>query len=586
MTTVHGIKLTNFKRFDSFYFSARQANVLVGPNNSGKSSILDALRIAYSCLRYTRSTSPKAIDIPGVGIVHGYELPTSSLPVPIANITTNYADDDAVIEIRCTNKTRFFVRLNPERSTRFYAESDTHSLKTSKAFREAVGLDLVIVPPLGPFEESEGYVTDETIQRNEASRLSNRYFRNIWYRRSDDDFSELSGLISKSWPGIELKPAELARAPQARVQMFYTENRIDRELYWSGFGFQIWLQVLTHLMRGDQHSVLIIDEPDIYLHPDLQRKLLHLVKERFCQFFMATHSVEIINEADSGEVASINSSHKSAKRLASEDDYQALFNYIGSYENIDFSRLARAKRIVFFEGKDRKILRKFAAKLGAAAFANDTDTTILQAGGFSQWRRVKEVAWTFNEVLRLHVDMFAIFDSDFRPAEEIEAFLGNMEAEGIQCNVLARKEIENYVLTSNSLVSAIKSRQRERIAPSLFLSDQEILQTIEQISGGFKHETFGQILANKIRYLQSIGNHKDAATISKEVSIEFDATWPDLNRRLRIIPGKDFISALSTRLQQAKGFSLTVNMIMDALAPNEIEQDLKDIVAALNTFCT
>jgi predicted ATP-dependent endonuclease of OLD family len=44
--TIHSIKLTNFKRFESFYFSARAANVLVGPNNSGKSSILDALRVA------------------------------------------------------------------------------------------------------------------------------------------------------------------------------------------------------------------------------------------------------------------------------------------------------------------------------------------------------------------------------------------------------------------------------------------------------------------------------------------------------------------------------------------------------------
>ncbi len=487
-TIVHGIKFTNFKRFDSFYFSARGANILVGPNNSGKSSILDALRIAHVCLRYTRSISPKAMEIPGTGIVYGYQLPTSSLPLPFANIATNYSDEDAVVEIRCRNRNKLFILLNPERPIRFYADAENHSLKTSKSFREAISLDLVIVPPLGPFEETEHYVTDETVQRNEATRLSNRYFRNIWLRRSLPDFSVLSDMVTKSWAGIDIKYPEIARSDRAFLQMFYTENRIDREVYWSGFGFQVWLQVLTHLLRGTANSILVIDEPDIYLHPDLQRKLPHLVNGRFPQFFMATHSVEIINEADSGDVASINSSHRSAKRLSTEDDYQALFNYIGSYENIDFSRLARAKRIIFFEGKDRKLLRKFANKLNATKFSDDTDTSILQAGGFSQWRRVKDVAWTFKEVLKLQVDMFSIFDRDFRPKEEIDKFLESMEQEGIRCVVLARKEIENYALTTASLVRSIRARQEERKAPSQFLSEEEIIDIVREVSDAFKHE--------------------------------------------------------------------------------------------------
>jgi predicted ATPase len=582
--TIHSIKLNNFKRFETFYFSAQPANILVGPNNSGKSSILDALRVAYACLRYTRSTSPKAVEIPGVGIVLGYQLPMSSLPVPIANIATNYSDEDATIEIRCSNGNHLFIRMNPERPIVFYATSDSHNLRTSKQFREALPINLIIVPPLGPFEEVENFVTNETIQRNESSRLSNRYFRNIWLRRKKD-FSEFSEMMRTSWPGIDLKPAEIARGEKSFVQMFYTENRIDRELYWSGFGFQIWLQILTHILRGDKDAILIIDEPDIYLHPDLQRKLLHIVRKRFSQFFMATHSVEIINEAESRDVVSINPTHKTAKRISSEDDYQALFNYIGSYENIDFSRLARAKRIVFFEGKDRKLLRKFALKIGAENFANDTDTTVLQAGGFGQWRRVKEVAWTFQEILKLHVEIFAIFDRDYRSNEEVDNFLIGMKSERLACFVLRRKEIENYALTRSGLISAIRARQKEKLPPSLFLSEKEIVNILEQESEALKHDTFGQIVGHKIKYLHSIGHPKDAATISKEISIEFQTLWLDLDKRLQIISGKDFISALSTTLQKKKGFSLTTTMIVDALSPDEIAQDLKDTILELDKFC-
>ena len=120
--------------------------------------------------------------------------------------------------------------------------------------------------------------------------------------------------------------------------MFFKEDRIDREIYWSGFGFQVWLQLLTHLMRGTEHSIVIIDEPDVYLHPDLQRKLLKILKERTAQYILATHSVEIINESDPGDVISINPRFRSGKRIATEDDYQALFNYghLELYPNFAF----------------------------------------------------------------------------------------------------------------------------------------------------------------------------------------------------------------------------------------------------------
>jgi hypothetical protein len=52
----------------------------------------------------------------------------------------------------------------------------------------------VIVPTLAPFEEVEPYLQDETIQRNESSRLASRYFRNIWHRKSDAEFAAFKEL--------------------------------------------------------------------------------------------------------------------------------------------------------------------------------------------------------------------------------------------------------------------------------------------------------------------------------------------------------------------------------------------------------
>ncbi|WP_352523403.1 MULTISPECIES: AAA family ATPase [unclassified Mesorhizobium] len=55
----------------------------------------------------------------------------------------------------------------------------------------------------------------------------------------------------------------------ARLYMFCPESRIPREIFWAGFGFQVWCQMLTHLIQSSNNSLFLIDEPDIYLHSEL-----------------------------------------------------------------------------------------------------------------------------------------------------------------------------------------------------------------------------------------------------------------------------------------------------------------------------
>jgi len=64
---------------------------------------------------------------------------------------------------------------------------------------------------------------------------------------------------------------------------------------------------------------------------------------------MATHATEIINEANSHEIASISSRYRSAKRISSEEDYSELFRYLGASGNADFARIAKARKVIFVE---------------------------------------------------------------------------------------------------------------------------------------------------------------------------------------------------------------------------------------------
>ena len=356
------LDLTNFRRFEQFSLSLREHNVLVGPNNCGKSSILDAFRILNSCYRFSRSSNPSLLEPEGDGVFSGYIIPDSSIPVPLENIARNYSDDDAIVTFHHRNGATLTIRLNSARQTRVYLNSSVP--RTSSTFRRAFPVDLVLVPPLAPLEEEESYIQDETINRNISTRLSSRYFRNIWFRSTPEAFELFQNQVRESWEGMDICKPDAIGIPRV-LRMFFSENRRDREVFWSGFGFQVWLQVLTHFARGNQSSCLVFDEPDIYLHPDLQRRLLRMAQASFRQTLLATHSVEIINECEPSDIVLVNPALRKGRKIATDEEYQALLNYLGSADNIEFSRVARAKKLIFFEGDDKKLLKRLAAKTGA-----------------------------------------------------------------------------------------------------------------------------------------------------------------------------------------------------------------------------
>ena len=52
-----------------------------------------------------------------------------------------------------------------------------------------------------------------------------------------------------------------------------------------------------------------------------------------------------------------------------------------------------------------------------------------------------------------------------------------------------------------------------------------------------------------------------------------------------MISGKDFIALLSSHFQKKYGMSITVNMLFDEIRADEVDDDLKELVAELDKFC-
>jgi len=145
---------------------------------------------------------------------------------------------------------------------------------------------------------------------------------------------------------MQIQRPEVTDIGNQVLAMFCLEHRMTRELYWAGFGFQVWCQLLTHIVRARESTIFVIDEPEIYLHADLRRALVSIVRELGPDIVMATHSTEIMAEADPSEIVLVDKSRRSGERLKTIESLQGALEKVGSIQNITLARLARTRKVL------------------------------------------------------------------------------------------------------------------------------------------------------------------------------------------------------------------------------------------------
>lgn len=79
MSKVKTIEFRDYKTFSKFTLSAKDKNVLVGPNNAGKSTALDAFRIAFDALRYAGRRNAVFKSQGSDGVCSTWEVPATAI---------------------------------------------------------------------------------------------------------------------------------------------------------------------------------------------------------------------------------------------------------------------------------------------------------------------------------------------------------------------------------------------------------------------------------------------------------------------------------------------------------------------------
>ncbi len=530
--------------------------------------------------RYASRRNASPIQINDRHVV-GYEIPASQIPISLANIHHDYESQrETFVDFTLDNGNQ--LRLTFYDNTRCILTLDAQQRTVNTGqFKRNFPISIYTIPTLGPLEEEEEYLSDEYVRQSIGTRRAHRMFRNIWYRW-EKEFPVFKDLVERTWEGMTIAPPELNKAYPPRITMFCTEGRVDRELCWAGFGFQVWLQILTHLTSSAGCNVLIVDEPEIYLHPDLQRRLFQILKATGQQIILATHSAEMVNEAEHDDVIIINKVKRSATRVADIDGLQEALFSIGSAQNIHLARLSRGRKILFLEGDDHRLLRRFAARLKFQNLAESTDVTFIPIGGFGQRQKIADAAWTFEKVLKSEIAIAAILDRDYRCSEEIETIIIDARATVTNFHILGRKEIENYLLVPSALAGAINDQLAGR-SKDLRISESDVETLLDEITTEMKSNIQSQWISNRMRYFAN-RTAKDAANLANEAIVALDQAWADLQHKMCVVPGKQLLTELNGRLQSNFGISITAPQIIRHLSPEVIADDLRNILSDIDSF--
>lgn len=369
------IQLSNFKTFEALDIEVGPVTLLIGPNNTGKTTVLQALTLWDIALRKwwdqkALSSAKKrtgvtinrqdlfAIPIPEARLLW-YNLHTRSGMTSNANVFMTMRLE-GITENKQWHAALEFYYANPES---LYArpvkgEDDPENLKL--ALKESFSY----LPPMSGLSSSEERLEEGSIKRRIGEGRTAEVLRNLlWkiYNKEETKWKDLTSAIKKHF-GTEVLPPVYNPATSLISCRIRESGKPEMDLTASGRGFQQAL-LLFSFLHSQPYTVLLLDEPDAHLEI-LRQKSLYMalaseVKAKNAQMLIATHSEAILDLASQNDtiIAFIGRPHQSKK---SSELKKALIE-------IPYSEYLSAEQtgtILYLEGTtDLEFLRAFAEVL-------------------------------------------------------------------------------------------------------------------------------------------------------------------------------------------------------------------------------
>jgi hypothetical protein len=475
------LTLRNFKSVGEQTYDFTQFDLLVGRNNSGKSTVLQALAIWQFCVdEFHRA---KRSGATGIQVV----LPNfTALPVPEFNLLWKDKTDRAyptengkkkqefiliemLVEWRRTNgETDFFgVELRYHSPQTIYA-IPTGGWARFRACEDQGDLPrIAYVPPFSGLEPTEKRLDDAPVRQQAGKGQPGSVLRNLLLRvcppstRGSDgrasrgyeppaDWKELAGVVER-WFSVTISPPRYEPGKDVYITVEYRQNGKDYDIIAGGSGFHQTLTLLAFLY-GYQPTTILLDEPDAHLHVNLQREILDYFKlksvVRNTQFLIATHAEEFARGVDASQIVSL--LNQTPTRIKSTPD---VLRAMSEVTNEEITRLLASPYILYVEGEsDERILRAWAGNCDAQQAIDQMCFRVMGGGGKENMKiRANEHFAALQQIIP-NVRRMMLFDYDSND----EAF--HPEVSNPSLFEWKRKNIENYLLVSEAWMRAALSQ--------------------------------------------------------------------------------------------------------------------------------
>ena len=395
-----GVMLTrltvrNFKRFQDAEIELGNPVVFIGPNDSGKTTALQALALWDLGLRRwkeKRSEKQAPEKRPGVTMNRRDLL---AVPVPHADLlwrglrtrrvqrwdgkqgTQNIRIEIVVAGVNAGRTWSCGLEFDYANVESFYCRPLRLGAETKPARmpipEDAYQVKVAFLPPMSGLAANETRLDMGAINVRLGEGRTAEVLRNLCYLLAADE--EQSGRWQQLRERMEgLFPVTLDQpvyiAERGEVEMTYrdaTGTRLD--LSCSGRGLQQTLLLLAHLALNPG-SVLLLDEPDAHLEILRQAEIYQLLtaaaREQDSQIIIASHSEVVLREASEGQdhqvVAFLGRPHPITRNA---DQLRK------SLTDVRFDQYYLAEQtgwVLYLEGStDLNVLRAFADRLNHPA---------------------------------------------------------------------------------------------------------------------------------------------------------------------------------------------------------------------------
>lgn len=452
--------IANFKRLGSATLELGNTVVLIGPNNSGKTSALQAMTLwDVGWRRWIEKRDDSApSERPGVTINRRDLYP---IPVPSARLLWNDLHTQDTRKSDGKQRTeKIYITLTAEgvhedkpwtcsmeyyyaNEESFYCRlKDTTDGKVPEGARRT---SVVFLPPMSGLTEREHRKESGEISVLIGEGRTAEVLRNLcWQLASREDKTAWKALVEQMRRLFRITLLEpIYLKERAELTLGYRENSgIKLDLSSSGRGCQQVLLLLSYML-ANPGAILLLDEPDAHLEILRQRDVYNLLTDiaaqQRSQIIAASHSEIVLQEAAERDVvvAFVGKPHRIDTRARAQ-----VRKALESIRMADYYLAEQKGWMLYVEGStDLAILRSIAARLGHSASALLHDSVPVIYLGSNQPQQARD---HFQGLREAKPDLvgFALFD---RLERSIQT--GSQLSE----RMWSRREIENYLVTPASL---------------------------------------------------------------------------------------------------------------------------------------